>query len=560
MARRYRTTIYHPLLNKSKTISASSYMSLQDKKTMQQLIWDEEWRRRVEDRQRKLSAEQEKRALREAKLKSEEETRLYAEKLTLQAESQQEMLDLIVIDRRIQKKIDAEKYKDYSAFSENEPLMPDLEEIPPAPSSSDSKYNPTPTFFTKLSRYRMDDFNRKNREVFESDYREWEQKKELIDSANSKLVSDYREAKEKWEKEQLEFIEEQIINNEEIDMAISGFRKGNVESVEKCYTLLLNDITLPFDFKMQTMVEYNPEEKRLIIEMLLPKLEDIPKLKSVSYVKSRREFKESYHTEAYLKKKYDSVIYQIVLVYLDQVFTIGSKYNLVDYVVINGRIDTIDKATGKWINPVVLSLAIKRDDFENINIELVDPKTWFRSAKGISAASIATMTAIKPIITMSHEDSRFVDGYEVVDHLDDGINLAAIDWQDFENLVREIFEKEFSYNGGEVKITQASRDGGVDAIAFDPDPLRGGKIVIQAKRYTNVVNVSAVRDLYGTVLNEGATKGILVTTSYYGNDSYSFAQGKPITLLDGSNLLYLLEKHGYKARIDLKEAKETQKQ
>ena len=146
----------------------------------------------------------------------------------------------------------------------------------------------------------------------------------------------------------------------------------------------------------------------------------------------------------------------------------------------------------------------------------------------------------------------------MVDHLDDGINRAAIDWQDFENLVREIFEKEFSCNGGEVKITQASRDGGVDAIAFDPDPIRGGKIVIQAKRYTNVVNVSAVRDSYGTVLNDGATKGILVTTSYYGNDSYSFAQGKPITLLDGSNLLYLLEKHGYKARIDLKEAKETQ--
>lgn len=36
-------------------------------------------------------------------------------------------------------------------------------------------------------------------------------------------------------------------------------------------------------------------------------------------------------------------------------------------------------------------------------------------------------------------------------------------------------------------ITQASRDGGVDAIAFDPDPIRGSKIVIQAKRYTNTV-------------------------------------------------------------------------
>ena len=80
--------------------------------------------------------------------------------------------------------------------------------------------------------------------------------------------------------------------------------------------------------------------------------------------------------------------------------------------------------------------------------------------------------------------------------------------------------------------------------------------MIQAKRYTNVVGVSAVRDLYGTVMNEGATKGILVTTSNYGNDAYSFAQGKPLTLMNGANLLYLLAKHGYKARIDIKEAKD----
>ena len=130
-----------------------------------------------------------------------------------------------------------------------------------------------------------------------------------------------------------------------------------------------------------------------------------------------------------------------------------------------------------------------------------------------------------------------------------------MDWQDFENLIREIFEKEFSTTGGEVKITQASRDGGVDAVAFDPDPIRGGKIVIQAKRYTNVVGVSAVRDLYGTVMNEGAIKGILVTTSDFGSDSYEFAKGKPLTLMNGANLLYLLEKYGYSAKIDIAEAK-----
>ena len=57
---------------------------------------------------------------------------------------------------------------------------------------------------------------------------------------------------------------------------------------------------------------------------------------------------------------------------------------------------------------------------------------------------------------------------------------------------------------------------------------RGGKIVIQAKRYTNTVGVDSVRDLYGTVLNEGAIKGILITTSQYGPDAYEFARDKPL--------------------------------
>ena len=58
-----------------------------------------------------------------------------------------------------------------------------------------------------------------------------------------------------------------------------------------------------------------------------------------------------------------------------------------------------------------------------------------------------------------------------------------------------------------------------------------------------------------TILNEGANRGIIVTTSSYGGDSYEFAKDKPITLLDGSNLLHLLQKHGYSFRIDLKEAR-----
>jgi len=159
------------------------------------------------------------------------------------------------------------------------------------------------------------------------------------------------------------------------------------------------------------------------------------------------------------------------------------------------------------------------------------------------------------VLKINREDKRFVASYEVAGQLDERFNLAAMDWEDFEHLIRELFEKEFCKPGCEVKVTQASRDGGVDSVVFDPDPIHGGKTVIQAKRYTNTVGVAAVRELWGTVLNEGAMKGILVTTADYGPDAYEFAANKPLVLLNGGNLLSLLEKHGHKAKIDIQEAK-----
>jgi restriction system protein len=57
------------------------------------------------------------------------------------------------------------------------------------------------------------------------------------------------------------------------------------------------------------------------------------------------------------------------------------------------------------------------------------------------------------------------------------------------------------------------------------------------------------------VLNEGANRGILFTTSSYGPDAYQFAKDKPITLIDGARLLHMLQTHGYNFRIDLKEAR-----
>lgn len=401
----------------------------------------------------------------------------------------------------------------------------------------------------------MKEFNQSNIKLFEKDVSKWEDEKKRIEQENQLINMKYNSELEKWENRKKIYEREKTENNNKIDKLYEDCKSGNVDAVEQFFMSVLETIELPFYYSKSVEIEYDPSAKIIIVDYLLPVIEDIPNLKNVSYSKSKKEFKETNHTESYMKKKYESVVYQIVMQTLNYIFSISEDFDIIDTIAFNGKINTIDKTKGKIIEPCVLSVVVCRNDFDEIFLEGVDPKAWFKSAKGVSATSLANVTPVAPILTMSRDDKRFVDGYAVSEMLDESVNLATIDWQDFENLIREIFEKEFNVNGGEVKITQASRDGGVDAVAFDPDPVRGGKIVIQAKRYNNVVGVSAVRDLYGTVLNEGAMKGILVTTSNYGNDAYNFAQGKPLTLLNGGNLLHLLEKHGHKAKIDLRKGK-----
>lgn len=542
----WQRELHHSGLNKYRVVKAPTRYELDQKAAAIIAQWDDQWRR-VQEREAKTQEREKKQLERAERLQSIEKAIAYADELTLQAEQIQAAMDSILLNSLYPQSFNFNILKDFSRYPVSKPQYPQKSAFDTEPLRSDGKYNPKASFFTKLSKKKLAAFNEYHQKQYEKDHSIWEN--------DVKAVEEYKSLIAAWETDEAEYRASQEESNKSVDEFAEAFSCGAPWSIERYASLLLGHIEHPFTYEKSIETEYTAEEKKLIVDLLLPSKDDIPKLKSVTYVKSKAELKESFYPENYLKNKYEHTIYQIVLQTLNYVFsTIAKEY--LQIVVINGRIKTIDKATGHDIEPYILSISIDRTAFEGINLSAVDPKTWFKSAKGISAASLANVAPIAPLVRISKEDSRFIEGYAVADSINEGMNLAAMDWQDFENLIREIFQQEFNATGGEVKITQASRDGGVDAVAFDPDPIRGGKIVIQAKRYTNVVGVSAVRDLYGTVLNEGANKGILVTTSNFGNDAYAFVQGKPLTLLNGAELLYLLQRHGYKARIDIREAKQ----
>lgn len=383
---------------------------------------------------------------------------------------------------------------------------------------------------------------------------EWKQENKLIVEENTKRESILKKFITAYEKKQEQFEIQKEKDHQIIEQFKTRYENKDPIAVEEYCDLVLTRSQYPDYFPQNWNLEYRAENKFVVVEYDIPSHDQLPTVENYKYVKSRDEVTKKEMTKANQKKFYDSVIYQICIRTIHELFE-ADAVGMVDAIAFNGLVTITNPATGVEETKIVMSIVANKDEFLTFDLSQVDPKATFKHMKGVAAASLIDLTPIPPIIQLDKSDKRFVEGRNIVGNLDDSINLAAMHWEDFEHLIRELFEKEFTTNGGEVKVTQGSSDGGVDAIAFDPDPIRGGKIVIQAKRYTNVVGVAAVRDLYGTVLNEGASKGVLVTTSDYGKDSYEFAKDKPLTLLNGSNLLSLLDKHGHKARINVAEAK-----
>ncbi len=94
--------------------------------------------------------------------------------------------------------------------------------------------------------------------------------------------------------------------------------------------------------------------------------------------------------------------------------------------------------------------------------------------------------------------------------------------------------------------------GGVDGVIKE-DELGLDVVYVQAKRLDpqNGVPLSEVRDFVGGLEGHRATKGVLVTTSYFPSTAYDFITrvSKRVVLIDGQELANLMIRHRVGVRV-----------
>ncbi len=547
----YYLDISHPGLGTFQRIQATDEYVLRQRASAKMQEWEQRWQKLQAVARRKAQIDRGKQAKEQAKEEAIQRTRAAEEALAA-------IENLLAATLNVDDTVEFDSVKDYRPFAEARPVQPGIQDIEPTPrwpsykAAAPSLFRRVFELFSPGTKARRLAKARAEQDGIRADdeaiYTKWKTSKEQLQAQYTKKLEDWKCRKQAYESRQAEV-------NRKVDELHRNYTEKETEAIEQYCDLVLSRSVYPDGFPQQYSLKYMAETRQIVVEYVLPEIKQLPQTKAVKYIQARNEFEEVPLPESAVKKLYDSALYQITIRTLHELFE-ADAVGVLDSITFNGVVETIEPATGKNIRPCILTIQATKEEFSELNLSAVDPKACFRKLKGIGSSQLHALAPVAPIMQLPRDDPRYIEGREVMGSVQEGTNLAAMDWEDFEHLIRQLFEREFCKDGAEVKVTRASRDGGVDAVVLDPDPIRGGKFVIQAKRYTNPVTVSAVRDLYGTMINEGAVKGILVTTSTYGPDSYGFAKDKPITLIDGGNLLHLLQKFGTKAYIDLKSAKD----
>lgn len=119
-------------------------------------------------------------------------------------------------------------------------------------------------------------------------------------------------------------------------------------------------------------------------------------------------------------------------------------------------------------------------------------------------------------------------------------SLRQMDDERFEQFVADLWAE----MGYRTVVRQFSNDGGIDVVASKRGPAGAAK-TIQAKRYASTsVGGPDVQQYFAMKHQEGADKGLIVTTGTFTDPAKDRAAELGVGLIDGRNLVTLVRRHG----------------
>ena len=264
-----------------------------------------------------------------------------------------------------------------------------------------------------------------------------------------------------------------------------ALRAGDAEAAVEYFSAALYASTAwPEALPRQVAAAYDPAARQLVLDWELPGYEVVPEAKAVRYMPSTDQDKETARPVTQRRALYRDLLAQCVLLVVRELYA-ADEFGVLDSVVVNGFVDDHDPVTGQEAQIVLATVPAARSAFAGLRLEQVSAVDCLVDGVGRAAVGAARPVGRRtPRAPARRGRRRCRQPRRARGRADeDEPDLFEMDPIAFENLVAELFRA----MGMEAVTTQRSGDGGVDVEAVDPAPIRGGRIVVQVKRYRNTV-------------------------------------------------------------------------
>ena len=316
------------------------------------------------------------------------------------------------------------------------------------------------------------------------------------------------------------------------------YKNKDATLISNYKTEILNQVQYPFKFKKCINIGYCKESKKLVVDYLLPNTKIVPDTIRYEYKKVTDTIKPISINEKDKNNIYNKVVYAIALNTIKNVFN-EDKYNNIDTIIFNGYINDIDLSTGQDISPYIISAMVDKNTFNSINISKIDKFTCLKETMQarIDINSNLKLNSITPICKCDNLNKSVVNN--------ESLNLLEVDPFMLEDLVSLLFRN----MGYDVVQTNKTNDGGIDCILNYDDPIFGGKVIAQIKRYKNNIDIPKLREFESVLRNSDAMKGIFISTSNFSSNCEKFASDNNISLINGNLLVDYFNQYGINSHI-----------
>ena len=336
-----------------------------------------------------------------------------------------------------------------------------------------------------------------------------------------------------------------VAYNAEVDRFAAAVAGADPASVVEYFAMVLGNSVYPDDFPQHFRLAFLPKQRHLLIEYHLPPIEVIPVVKEYRYDRVRDDLAAVPRDQAEIRRRYVEIIAQVALRTVHEIVE-ADRAGLVGQISFNGIVDTIDRRTGRFVRPCLVSLKTDRETFAAIKLRRVDPVACLTYLQGVLSATPDELSGVQPMLDFDRDADRdFTEEFNVLAEIDERPNLRTLTDDAWEQTLADLFATMGLQMGDAIRTEQGAR-----WVATDPRPVFGGPVVLYATRAAPA-GAAAAHSLAGAVVAAGATKGILVALGGIEPAAYEAVAGRPLELIDGPALVTLLAKYSrIKARIE----------